>query len=534
MAKNKQQQELKHWTVMVYLAGDNNLSDECVWSLKEMYRAFSNSKEIALVVQIDPRASAIRRFDIGEDLDELVSRGANAARSNTDTANLYLTQASDSRRPVTNDIDGLLSRRDSAVLEVVPPRKTPRYNSGFAKTNGSRKRVESMASPHVLEEFINHCKKTHPANHYLLILSGHGGSALGRSFLIDEFPPRGLSMAEVNQALKNAGGKIDVLGMDSCGMGMVEVGYELREAGEYLVASEGFEMNTGWPYHRVVEVLNRDPKIEPRALAVKIVEAHTLYYLDYIMGGVSTDIAACELKKSIDLAYAVGQLANVLRKGLPKDKRGKSKNEDQAYVEDMAPSDRGIADAVILAHWRAQSYRFEAHTDLYDFCDLLEKACSCDDEVAMKLKARFQEVVDACQRVKQAIKGTKQADGTYDAYVIKSWHSGGAFQYSNGVSIYFPWATVLKKEYNMLTFSRETSWRRFLEDFVSKTRRRPRPGKGQLLPVADDSSTVVRDSPELSRRDSPELSRRDSPELSRRGKSMIPQVKNPPDAFYEG
>ena len=26
------------WTIMVYLAGDNNLSDEMIWALKEIYR----------------------------------------------------------------------------------------------------------------------------------------------------------------------------------------------------------------------------------------------------------------------------------------------------------------------------------------------------------------------------------------------------------------------------------------------------------------------------------------------------------------
>src|SRR6266404_1415634 len=71
MGKGKQEseQELKDWTVMVYLAGDNNLSEECVWSLKEMYRTGVNGN-IALVVQIDPRASRMRRFEVGTDLEE--------------------------------------------------------------------------------------------------------------------------------------------------------------------------------------------------------------------------------------------------------------------------------------------------------------------------------------------------------------------------------------------------------------------------------------------------------------------------------
>jgi hypothetical protein len=41
--------------------------------------------------------------------------------------------------------------------------------------------------------------------------------------------------------------------MDSCLMSNAEVCCEVAEHADYLVASEGWVANAGWPYHRVLE-----------------------------------------------------------------------------------------------------------------------------------------------------------------------------------------------------------------------------------------------------------------------------------------
>ena len=50
---------------MVYLAGDNNLSEEMIWALKEMYRVGTN-KECNVVVEFDPSATKTgpRLYDV--------------------------------------------------------------------------------------------------------------------------------------------------------------------------------------------------------------------------------------------------------------------------------------------------------------------------------------------------------------------------------------------------------------------------------------------------------------------------------------
>ena len=49
--------------------------------------------------------------------------------------------------------------------------------------------------------------------------------------------------------------KIEILGMDTCVMSMIEVCYEVRNSVNCLVGAEGFEQNIGWPYQKILEEL---------------------------------------------------------------------------------------------------------------------------------------------------------------------------------------------------------------------------------------------------------------------------------------
>src|SRR5215472_4399173 len=51
----------KKWTIMLYLAGNNDLSDEMVWTLTELFRV-RMPKQIAVTVQFDPLAKGSRLY----------------------------------------------------------------------------------------------------------------------------------------------------------------------------------------------------------------------------------------------------------------------------------------------------------------------------------------------------------------------------------------------------------------------------------------------------------------------------------------
>src|SRR5262249_30213292 len=122
--------------------------------------------------------------------------------------------------------------------------------------------------------FIFSSVKRFPSVKYpnrMLVLSGHGSGAIG-DFLTDDHAklgqPRSLTIPRLRDSFKQARtdliglgaiGKdeplIQVLGMDSCLMSMAEVAYEVQDHVSFLVASEGFVPNAGWPYKLLLENL---------------------------------------------------------------------------------------------------------------------------------------------------------------------------------------------------------------------------------------------------------------------------------------
>jgi len=66
--KTDKPKEKKNWTIMVYFAGDNNLSEEMIYAIKEMYRV-GVTPDFDVVVQFDPSAigARVRRYVISQE-----------------------------------------------------------------------------------------------------------------------------------------------------------------------------------------------------------------------------------------------------------------------------------------------------------------------------------------------------------------------------------------------------------------------------------------------------------------------------------
>lgn len=427
------------WLVMIFMVGDNDLGDECVWGIKELYRVGPGPRT-ALAVQFDSRVSGTLRFDVSKDLGDS-GQG--------------------------DDSDGLLL---SKIVEQ------PEVKLGEKKT------------AEALRDFVEEVSKSYPSRYRLLILSGHAEGVVGRKILSsrDGF----LDPAGINKALEGIQGKIDILGMDSCAMATAEVGYELSKEGkvERLIAAEGFEPDTGWPYYRILELLKENPSIDPKQLAQQIVDGYAHYYQDYTLAGASVDLSSCLLPQSGAVALAVKSLAEKLTNAL---------------------KDPDLKERIVFAHWKTQSYRRERYVDLYDFCDILETSCNVLNAPGGS------GLLEACKKVKEALK-----DGQPPTYVERSNHAGATFQYSNGVSIYFPWADFDHNNYRGLAFSETAGWGDFISEYVKETRRDPRSHDGRRLPTAPPKVTLgIRDNAALNTKFFPEL---------------LSPVKNPPIEFDSG
>ena len=123
----------------------------------------------------------------------------------------------------------------------------------------------------------------------------------------------------------------------------------------------------------------------------------------------------------------------------------------EALVKSLEKFTRGGSQETLLAHWYAQTYKFDQFVDLMDLCSQIQEQFG------------HGELWNLCKAVITALKEC----------IISSGCSGFAYQYSNGLSIYFPGASVLA-DYIKLQFPRQTNWYEFIKAHVQATQRAPR------------------------------------------------------------
>jgi hypothetical protein len=121
---------------------------------------------------------------------------------------------------------------------------------------------------------------------------------------------------------------------------------------------------------------------------------------------------------------------------------------------------------ILQVRWKCQSYMYDQNVDLGDFCELLDRECGLvAEELGGKDVDLLETVQEDCRRI---LKELKKA-------VILSGFSGGSYQYSNGVSVFFPWSRegyeVSKKNYESLSFTEDAkreglSWNDFLKKYL--------------------------------------------------------------------
>jgi Clostripain family len=422
------EKKMRKWTVMVYLAGDNNLDGAGLADLAEMKQVGSNS-DVAVVAQFD-----------------------RSGRKNH-TMRYFLRRGGTPAEDVAGDL---------------------------GETN--------TGDPKVLEEFILWAAGEYPAEHYMAVIWNHGSGwddenvyRVGRSMKKDivrkrttisdtdfgnALPystaraisggamTRAVFRTSVEKALttraiafdddardfldnvemkkvfasvtRKLGRKIDILGMDACLMSMFEVNYQMRDAALFCVGSEEVEPGDGWPYSTVLSALTSEPSITPRGLSAAIVDKYIRSY----KAADNVTQSACDVSKAATVADAVNGLAGVLTDGL---------------------SRTAVRMSLIEARSRVQSYYTADYVDLVDLCGLIRGGSDSE------------EIKAACT----AVIGSVIENGM----VVKSGCKGAGVKHSHGISIYFP-AKKISPLYARLDFVKESKWDAFLKAFIGKTRRR--------------------------------------------------------------
>ena len=278
--KSASKEKTKDWNFMVYIASNNDLHEFSTLNIEQMKTIGSNNHINILVQQDTHGKKEISRYFV-------------------EKKNLVLKE----------------TKKD-----------TEESTSGTSKS---------------LYKFAEWAIKNYSAKHNILVLWNHGSGIedpsiwgkKGFRYPNDIFvlnpktglieidrdtlklkDPRGIAFNEffktylTNQDLKQTlskisrkllgGKKIDILAMDACNMAMLEVGTQIKDSVNYMVASEEAEPATGWNYSLVLKPFTKK-SLSPKEFAIQIVSAYKeeyeFSYADYTQSAVKlTDYSILE------------------------------------------------------------------------------------------------------------------------------------------------------------------------------------------------------------------------------------------------
>ncbi|MEC4812322.1 MAG: clostripain-related cysteine peptidase [Scytonema sp. PMC 1069.18] len=353
----------RHWTLMVYMAGDNGKVFELLTGEKKQVfhpmeeQGWIDIKEMEAVGSTD-QVAVLVQFDT-------------------------------------------LSNREHTFRIYIPPKSETRDIQHITAQN--------TGDPTSLRDFIVWGIQNYPAENYAVIIWNHGTgwneddiydfarhrgleirasqdevrsltrsrrrlsralflSSITEVLQLEDEESRGIAYddssldfldnAKLQQAFQEAEGitgqKVSLIGMDACLMSMVEVAYQLRANANYMIASQEVEPMSGWPYTKILQSLTTHPQMTSEVLAKLIVQEYGRYYEENFRGVRLLTQSATNLTEIEKLAEVVGRLATVLRQ---------LRVEKNIYIENA------------LYHAQKKVVRFTEEpkdsTDLYDFLEVL-------------------------------------------------------------------------------------------------------------------------------------------------------------------
>ncbi len=413
------------WTVVHYGAGDNDLAASIVEDIDEMERGHSGTREVNVVVQLDDPNTGWARYEI---------------------------------------VPG--SERDLLESPIVG-RGPEELDSGDART---------------LTDFGRWAVQCYPAEHYFLIVAGHGHGWDARQVTDPDFAEERLqqqqaqargealrliapdhssaseiylhelvrALEKIEDATRREGdpsylNRLTFYGSDACLMQTLEVGYEMRNTAVYHIGSEETEPGQGWPYSTVLRELTDRPLYfaqRPYRLAEEVVDS---YGRSYGRGGAATENSNHTLA-AVDLAALQRAKTRTSRIG--------------ALLDAMLEADPGLAADVWWARHRSFTFG-DGYTDLWRFLQLLKERMT----ESGRMPALGERGFEGDERGRELRDVIRDLEDMWEELVITS-RVGSEFEGAGGLSVFFPTdqcgASLDLETYLRSPYAEASDWDEFL------------------------------------------------------------------------
>ena len=196
----------------------------------------------------------------------------------------------------------------------------------------------NTGDPDNLYEFITWAADEAPAENYGLVMWNHGAGIQGFNYdYSDNAPADNLvttELVEILEKSQNNGINFDLIAFDACLMGMVEIGYEIKDYTNYFVAAEEIVGGPGYDYTTAFSAFESElGNVSPDELAQSIVLSFEEYYVyDGNTADTLSAINTSQLETVVENLKAFTDLASVA----PEEERGAMsslRNQSIAYAD---------------------------------------------------------------------------------------------------------------------------------------------------------------------------------------------------------
>ena len=269
---------------------------------------------------------------------------------------------------------------------------------------------KNTGDPNALAEFLEWATENFPAEKYALIIGGHGAGWKGVA-PDDTSNEDWLYMGELKSALTSSI-SFDIIGFDACLMAMIEVGDQVINDTDILVASQEIEGGYGWPYDKILADLKANINWSGTEFAPKIVE----HYHNFYSGDPLHTLSAVDLSGNafITLLDNVNDFADDMLAEKAQDEWG-LEDYDFEFTNHYDPDDN-VQIEVKTALRQTEKYDDKNYNDLYDLMENIDNQDGIPEDYKRKCIPTMNSVLDA---------------------VIAEAH-GDSHNDSHGLSIYFP------------------------------------------------------------------------------------------------
>ncbi len=302
----------------------------------------------------------------------------------------------------------------------------------------------NAGDPKFLNNFIEESTKAYPSDRVILIIWSHGSGVDDMDFYdksskreyyfvpkdeieeiavaFDDTAQDFLDNLELQKAL-SVSTNIDVVGFDTCLMGMLEIVYQLREQTSVVVASQYLEPASGWDYNRIINELD----VEGGAIDIgqQLISFHDEYHTDDRQGVTQSALnssAIDEVVRDLDI------FAKSLREELKRGEIEKNRKDLQYTLSNS---------------------QFFSRKDYVDLVDFVQK---------VKSRLGYKSIESHANKLLKSL----------NSFVIANHTIGYQMENAHGVSIYFPNESRPFREtfemYEKLDFARDCpNWVKLLK-----------------------------------------------------------------------